>query len=561
MDNQRLFLWIGLAIILWITWRTWVEDYGTTPQPAPTVAEQPAEDVREQPEPATPPADPDLPELDPDALPDLDVDDTGLPAEPETLRDTIRVVTDVLDVEIALDGGDLVGATLPKYPQSKDTPDQPVRLLSPRREDRFVFQSGLRRVGDGAEPNHLARFSADRDEFRLADGADELVVELRWVDAEDGLESTKRYTFRRGWYGVTLDKTLVNEGAEPWSGASYVQLQRRHLPPSRSLFSVDSYSFSGPVLYDGSSYDKLNVGDLADSPVRQTLPGGWLAGIQHHFLAAAVPPPGEDVRYTASARDGMYLLSAVGPVTRIAPGSSERFTHELFVGPKLQSQLRETGDRLELTVDYGVLTLLAQPLFWMLDKVHSVVGNWGWSIIIVTLLIKLVFWKLTAMSGRSMAKMRKLQPRLKALQERYKDDRQQLSRAMMDLYKREKVNPAAGCLPILIQMPFFFAFYWVLLESVEMRQAPFMLWLNDLSSRDPLFILPLLMGAAMWFQTRLNPAPPDPIQARIMQILPIVFTVFFAFFPSGLVLYWLTNTVASVLQQWRINTVIEREKA
>jgi YidC/Oxa1 family membrane protein insertase len=229
---------------------------------------------------------------------------------------------------------------------------------------------------------------------------------------------------------------------------------------------------------------------------------------------------------------------------------------QLFVGPKLQDQLSVMGDALELTVDYGMLTILAQPLFWLLSKVHGFVNNWGWAIIIVTLLIKLAFYKLTQASGRSMAKMRKLQPRMKALQERYKDDRQALSKAMMEMYKREKVNPAAGCLPILIQMPFFFAFYWVLIESVEIRQASFMLWITDLSSRDPFFVLPLLMGAAMLLQTRLNPAPPDPVQARIMQIMPVAFTALFAFFPAGLVLYWLTNTALSILQQWRINQVV-----
>ena len=244
---------------------------------------------------------------------------------------------------------------------------------------------------------------------------------------------------------------------------------------------------------------------------------------------------------------------------RVEAGTSTTIPVELFVGPKLQDQLRTVSDRLPLTVDYGILTPLADPLFWVLSKVHNVVGNWGWAIVLVTLLIKLVFYKLTEQSGRSMAKMRNLQPRLKALQERYKDDRQKLSEAMMDLYKREKVNPAAGCLPILIQMPFFLAFYWVLLESVEMRQAPFMLWINDLSSRDPLFILPILMGAAMLAQQQLNPAPADPIQARVMRILPIVFTVFFAFFPAGLVLYWFTNTILGVAQQWQINRGVTRE--
>jgi YidC/Oxa1 family membrane protein insertase len=233
----------------------------------------------------------------------------------------------------------------------------------------------------------------------------------------------------------------------------------------------------------------------------------------------------------------------------------------LFVGPKLQSQLAATAPELELTVDYGFLTLIAQPLFWLLSKVHGVVGNWGWSIIIVTVLIKLLFYKLTKTSGMSMARMRELQPRMKNLQERYKDDRQALSRAMMELYKREKVNPVAGCLPMLVQIPFFLAFYWVLLESVEMRQAPFMLWIDDLSARDPYFILPLLMGVAMFFQQKISAAPPgDPVQAKVMQFLPVVFSVFMAFFPAGLVLYWLTNTLLSFAQQWHINRQVHAAK-
>jgi YidC/Oxa1 family membrane protein insertase len=281
--------------------------------------------------------------------------------------------------------------------------------------------------------------------------------------------------------------------------------------------------------------------------------------IQHHFLIAAVPPAEGDYRYSVSAKDNVAISSTIGPVRTVSPGTEQQFVTSLFIGPKLQNQLEQITETLKLTVDYGWLTILSQPLFWVLNKVHSVVGNWGFAIILVTTLIKALFYKLTQASGRSMAKMREIQPRMKALQDRYKDDRQALSQAMMELYKREKVNPAAGCLPILIQMPFFLAFYWVLLESVEMRQAPFMLWITDLSSRDPYFILPLIMGAAMFFQQKLNPAPADPVQAKVMQIMPVMFTGFFAFFPSGLVLYWVTNTCLSIAQQWRINKVVHEE--
>ena len=338
-------------------------------------------------------------------------------------------------------------------------------------------------------------------------------------------------------------------------------MQRLHNPPGRSYFSVDSYSFTGPVFYNGSEFDHIDVEDLAKNPIDAKHTGAWFAAIQHHFLVAFVPPPGDVVDYDATVNQrNEFTLRAVGPIVTVAPGDSLDYPFALFVGPKLQDQLAAVANDLDLTVDYGKLTFLAKPLFKLLSWVEGWVQNWGWAIVMVTLLIKLVFYPLTAASGKSMAKMRELAPRMKQLQERYKDDRQKLSQAMMELYKKEKVNPAAGCLPILIQMPFFFAFYWVLVESVEMRQAPFMLWINDLSSRDPFFVLPILMGAAMLLQTRLNPTPPDPVQARVMQIMPIVFTAFFMLFPAGLVLYWLTNTVFSIAQQWRINQIVHAQK-
>ncbi|MGW8369966.1 MAG: membrane protein insertase YidC, partial [Gammaproteobacteria bacterium] len=278
--------------------------------------------------------------------------------------------------------------------------------------------------------------------------------------------------------------------------------------------------------------------------------------IQHHFLTAIVPPATDTYTYSVGLRNRTVLQSAIGPLQSLAPGSTATYDETLFVGPKLQDQLEDTAHGLKLTVDYGMLTVIAQPLFWVLRWLHKLTGNWGWAIILLTVLIKLAFYKLSETSGRSMAKMRKMQPRIKHLQERYADDRQALSKAMMELYRKEKINPASGCLPILIQMPVFIALYWVLLESVELRQAPWMLWIDDLSVRDPFFILPILMGVTMLIQQRLNPAPPDPVQAKIMMALPIVFTVFFAFFPAGLVIYWFTNNLLSIAQQWRINKVV-----
>ena len=549
MDNLRLFLWLTFFAMLWLTYSTWVTDYSTSARanvPAPS---------QSAPAPSAPE---DLPDLNSAESPG-GASEVRPPQVAQTApTSAVRVQTDVLDVLLDLHGGDLVRADLPTFPVEKHQPDVAVRLLDYTPENRWVFQTGVRSASDGAEPNHLANYRSASTDYVLAPGQGDLVVALDWV-SDGALMARKIYTFHRGSFEVDLDLSLTNSTGAPWRGAPYAQMVRLHRPVERSYTSVDSYSFTGPVLYDGDQYKKLNFEDLAEEPVSQTLKNGWLAGIQHHFLAAAVPPPGDEVRYQATARGQEFVLSALGTVQDVAPGATFDYRVKLFVGPKMQDQLKATADGLDRAVDYGVFTVLAQPLFWVLAKIETWVGNWGLAIIIFTFLIKLVFYKLTETSGRSMAKMRKLAPRMKALQERFKDDRQALSQAMMDLYKREKVNPAAGCLPILIQMPFFLAFYWVLVESVEMRQAPFMLWIDDLSARDPYFVLPLLMGAAMFFQTYLNPAPPDPVQARVMQIMPLIFTVFFAFFPSGLVLYWLTNTALSILQQWRINKVVARE--
>ncbi len=326
------------------------------------------------------------------------------------------------------------------------------------------------------------------------------------------------------------------------------------------MFNVDSYSYDGPLAYNGKKAEKLDRDDLLEGgPYNFESDDGWYASIQHHFLTAIVPAADTRNIFQVQLANTTLTASVIEAKKTIAPGQTATFTRTLFVGPKLQSQLEEIHPRLRLSVDYGWLTILSQPMFWLLAWIYKFVGNWGWAIIGVTILIKLAFYKLTEASGRSMAKMREIQPRMNALQDRYKDDKQALSQAMMDLYKREKVNPAAGCLPILIQMPFFLSFYWVLVESVEMRQAPFALWITDLSSRDPFFILPLIMGAAMLFQQKLNPAPADPVQARVMQIMPIMFTGFFAFFPSGLVLYWVTNTLLSIAQQWKINKVVHAQ--
>jgi YidC/Oxa1 family membrane protein insertase len=555
MDNQRLLIWAFFLLMCWMTWTAWQEDYG--PQPIQQPVESTGEIVDAPPDPVS--AD-DIPAITDSTTAGAAPDISAPSAEAAATAPVITVSTDVLDVEISTTGGTLQGATLKDYPVAKDRPDELVRLLDTAGATFGLIESGVRAAGGAAEATHLATFSAAASAFDLGD-ADELVVLLTWTDP-GGLSVEKRYRFLRGSYRIDLQQTVINGSETEWRGAEYIRIKRYSAPVERSMFDVDSYSFIGPIVYDGDGSEKLKRDDLIDDgPYEFNAQRGWIGSIQHHFVRAVVPPAGTEYRYSVAVRDDVATSSAIrrGVVT-VPPGSRETLTTALFVGPKLQSQLEEIDDSLKLTVDYGWLTIISQPLFWLLSFVYeNVMSNWGVAIIIVTFLIKLAFYKLTESSGRSMAKMRNLQPRMKALQDRYKDDRQALSQAMMDLYKREKVNPAAGCLPILIQMPFFLAFYWVLLESVEMRQAPFALWITDLSARDPFFILPLIMGAAMLMQQKLNPAPTDPVQAKVMQIMPIMFTVFFAFFPSGLVLYWVTNTVLSIAQQWKINRVVEAE--
>ena len=554
MDNQRLLIWGFFGLLGWITYQTWTQDYALRPVAAVT---------QEVAQPSNAEGDSDLPELTAptgtmlDAPPQLD---EGAPEIPPVAPGTaiVRVMTDVFSIEISTQGGTLQSAALINYPVAKDEPDKLVELLSVEPSNFGRLQTGLRIVGEGEEPNHLAMFRSGRDTYRL-DGADELIVPMRWQSAE-GIIVDKRFHFRSGSYAITIEQEITNGGEGLWRGAEYAQIQRYSKTQERSMFNVDSYSFSGPIIYNGEKSEKLKHDDLLDDgATRLKSQAGWFGSIQHHFLSAVVPERGTEQSYSVSVRGDRSTASAIGQAQTVAPGSSRTFTTVVFIGPKLQKQLEQIDETLKLTVDYGWLTIISQPLFWLLSIVFGFVGNWGVAIILVTFLIKLAFYKLTESSGRSMAKMRHLQPRMKAMQERYKDDKQALSAAMMELYKREKVNPLAGCLPILIQMPFFLAFYWVLLESVEMRQAPFALWITDLSTKDPYFILPLIMGVAMFMQQKLNPAPADPVQAKVMQIMPIMFTAFFAFFPSGLVLYWVTNTLLSIAQQWKINTVVEKE--
>jgi YidC/Oxa1 family membrane protein insertase len=552
-NNLRIILWGALALLLLLNYQTWMHDY-----PAPSAVEAPVPVAGSAP--AGAPSGSDLGNRIPEVPRAASAGATaaapageaaGVPGtEPRAGAAQVHVRTDVLDVDINTGGGTLDRVDLLAYPQVKGEAT-PVRLENhDDPQSLYELQSGL--VGPaGAEyPTHRALYSSAQADYTL-DSAGELRVPLTWSEA--GVTVTKTFVFRRGAYQIGLDYEVHNGGSVAWQARPYAQLLRNDPPTKRSYFNVTSYAFHGPAIWNGTKYRKLDTADAQDSHLSVDVRDGWVAALQHHFVSAIVPPRGAPWHFGLAVSGQQYLLSASGPEQTVAPGASAQFSATLFTGPKLQGQLEATAPELGRVADYGSLWILARPLFLALNFVHKLTGNWGVAILVVTFLLKLLFYPLSEASGRSMAKMKTLQPRIKNLQETYADDREKLGRAMMELYQREKINPLASCLPIVIQIPVFLAFYWVLLESVEMRQAPFGFWIHDLSSRDPLFILPAIMAAAMFVQYKLNPAPPDPVQAKVFMIMPLVMSATFAFFPSGLVLYWVTNTVLSIAQQWNIN--------
>ena len=554
--NLRGILWATLAMALFMNYITWMRDYPPAPVPAAASGAGSAAGGA----PALGSAAPALSApttirpaplgsasaVAPSATAPRAIGSTLAPAAPR-----VEVLTDVLDVRVSLEGGELTRADLLAYALVKGEPTR-VRLLNrDSDESLFVLQSGLAGAADQAMPTHLATYSTPLNELRLAPGQSEVRLPLSWTDGH-GVTVIKTYTFRRGQYAIGLDYQVQNSSQAPWEFAPYAQLLRNNEPVVSSYFHPESYAYKGPAYDDGHKYEKLKMGK--DPPtLDREVDGGWLAAMQHHFVAAIVPPVGAPWHYQLTTSGNEYLFAATGPTQQVAPGATVTLHQTLFVGPKLQAQLERASPRLYLVTDYGKLSFLARPLFWLLDKVHGLIGNWGWTIMFATLLLKLLFYPLSEASMRSMARMKALQPRIKALQETYKDQRDKLGKATMELYQREKVNPVAGCLPMLIQFPVFIAFYWVLLESVEMRQAPFVGWISDLSARDPWFILPVMMAGANYINFKLNPQMGDPTQQKMFMIMQIAMPVMFAFMPSGLVLYWTTNTVLSILQQWNIN--------
>jgi len=565
MDNVRLILVITLVFIMMLMYQAWLEDYGQPTTPTTTVS-TPNSAIPTGTETTTPTTATDGVDATASALPDTTEASVGgvadLPAaQIERVLETgtrIVVETDVVKIDIDTVGGDIRNISLLDYPIILDEPDNPFLLMDDQGKKLFVAQSGL--LPADYAPTHQTTFHTTQTAYHLQDGQDSLDVVLTWQN-DKGVTVKKIYTFKRGSYTINVRHQVENNSAEDWKVRLYGQLQRNdtaEADESSFIYTYRGGAISSPEqLYEKISFDDIRNGSFTKEN-RDPWTGGWAAMLQHYFVAAWIPTP--DIAYNYYAKHlqqgNRYILGLFSPVETVTANTQKTFDMQLYAGPKLQDRLESLAHGLDLTVDYGWLWFLAKPLFWLLEAIHGVIGNWGWAIIFVTIIIKLAFFQLSATSYKSMANMRRLQPRLVSLKERYGDDRARLNQAMMDLYKKEKINPLGGCLPILVQIPVFIALYWVLLESVELRQAPFMLWLDDLSSPDPFYILPLIMGATMLLQHHLNPAPIDPVQQKVMLVLPLVFTVFFAFFPSGLVLYWVVNNVLSIAQQWVITKKI-----
>ena len=562
MEQRRLILIIALGFVLILLWQAWLED---NQQPVErTTAAQTTQGGGDQPATDRPQA----------GGPSVGVDKADVPSAgagdataQSASTDLVRIETDVLSLEIDPKGGVIREADLLEYPVSLDQPDEPVRLLQDRSGFTYIAQSGLVGSKNAPAPDHHARFQVEKPVYRLDDGQEVLEVPMTWE--QDGIRVTKTYLFKRGSYAIDLRYQVENTTQAEWRGQQYRQLTRS--PSSQGMQLM--YTYTGGV-YAGTpagggdriTYEKIDLDEMGKLKLQKDLQDGWAAIIQHYFLSAWIPANADQVNqyYTLQSRnDGftVYSLGMMSPVTTVAPQSSETLESILYVGPKIQSNLAPLAQGLELTIDFGMLTVISEPIFWLLDLFHSWVGNWGWAIVLVTLVIKLLFLWPSAISYRSMARMRAVTPKMQALKERFGDDKQRLSQEMMKLYQKEKINPLGGCLPIVIQIPVFIALYWVLVESVELRQAPWILWINDLTQKDPYFILPLLMGASMFLQQKLNPAPVDPMQKKIFQWLPVVFTVFFAFFPAGLVLYWFVNNLLSIVQQAIITRRVEKQMA
>jgi YidC/Oxa1 family membrane protein insertase len=543
MDNQRLILLAVFCFSIFMLWEGW-QKHEHPGLPATTTT------------PTAVASSGDVPTLSP-----TPTAKDGVPATATVAANAPKAVikTDLFVADISAQGGDLVRLELTKH-RATNQYEKNFVLFDDGEKHIYLGQSGL--IGDGL-PNHKSLWQLVPGTYALKDDQDTLVLNLQ-AEGAGGISVIKTYTFHRGSYLIDIGYDIVNRGPAGATPSAYFQITRDGKPPesaSSGMMGMGATTFTGPAIYtDQEKYQKINFGDIDKGKDKHATKSdnGWVALVQHYFVAAWLPQGNvEREFFTRKVGDNLYSAGVIVPVGIVTPGASAKISTSLYAGPQEQDKLKSIAPGLGLVVDYGWLTVIAAPIFWVLEAIHRAVNNWGWSIIILTIMIKGIFFPLSATSYKSMAKMRLVTPKMAKLKETYGDDKMRLNQEMMELYKKEKINPLGGCLPILVQIPVFISLYWVLLGAVEMRNAPWLGWITDLSVKDPYYVLPLIMGATMLIQTKLNPPPPDPMQAKIMMFMPIVFTGMFLFFPSGLVLYWVVNNVLSIAQQWQITRMIE----
>lgn len=555
MDTNKIVPMIGIFACLFFLWQAWtgeqaklaaenqalIQQAGTTQTGSaaiPTVIE------------GTPTVDGSVPAL---ATSNNQAPTQTLGAQP---AGEITVSTDIYDLTISLQGGTIVRVGLKDYPNEQDTPEDPYNLLRTLSPDTFQLQTGLLSSDKQREATHLSLFSATKKHYAMQGNAP-LEIPLIWE--EGGLQVTKTFIFNPGKYDFVVRQTVANQSATPWSGSYYRQFNR--VPPASEggFGTIRSYT-GGAISTAEETFQRMSFKNMRKENINVNNTDGWMAMLQHYFIGAILPSEGQNNNFYSRNPGNNYIFGMTSrELVTVAPNQTIDLDSHFYVGPKIQDTLRALAPSLERAVDYGFLWFIAEPLFKALQFIHGLVGNWGWAIIILTLLIKAVFYPATAMSYRSMAKMRIMGPKMTDIRKRYADDKVKQQQEMMKLYKKEKINPLGGCLPMLIQIPVFISFYWMLNETVELRHAPWMLWYQDLSVKDPFFILPIINGALMFFQQKLNPPPADPMQAKIFQWLPVFFTALFLFFPAGLVLYWVVNSLTSIAQQWVITKRMERD--
>jgi YidC/Oxa1 family membrane protein insertase len=568
MDNIRFVLIIALSFISIMLYQAWQIDYGPKPEIENIVSIEnaPIEDL------------PETQNVEKETVIKTETEQplSTMTVVEEVQSEIVTVTTDVFQLDIDTKGGNLTNLDLLQYPIEKvnsavdklrdmvgfpaaELNLNPIRLFDSRTDHLFLAQSGLMSSSDSAAlANHHTVFNAQERAYQLQPGEDILRVPFTWIDTS-GIQVTKTFVFTRGSYLIQVEQKISNQSDNDWKGRQYSQFLRIPYEDDKGNTFIRTYA-GGVVYTQEEKYQKIDFSDMAEENFYAETLGGWSAMVQHYFAAAWVPPAEEiNHYYTKELKDWRYVIGSYSSSATVPVNSEHVFNTQLYVGPKIQPKMEIIATGLELTVDYGWLTIIGKPIYWLLNKIHDYVGNWGWSILGVTLCVKILFFKLTEISYKSMAKMRKIQPKLADLKARFGDDRQRFNTEMMDLYKKEKVNPMGGCFPMLVQIPVFISLYWVLIETVELRLAPFEFWIQDLSAKDPFFLLPILMGITMKIQQSLNPAPVDPIQAKVMKMFPLVFTVFFLFFPAGLVLYWVMNNTLSAIQQYVITKNIEKQ--